>query len=193
MKKSILLCLLVIIYASCQKKHNDVFYDILDDNFLVLSDTIAYDHNSFFITPNDSIKTNSTRSKDYKICIEKKIIDSREYVPGILKELEGTTYTKYLKLLEKHPYSKLKLIDLKKLKSIGKFKLIALSNPKINKDFESKYIGIIRFYKPFINEKYAILIYSKQSSQKDGVVNACLFKKEEGHWKLEKKIELERW
>ncbi|UQD55604.1 hypothetical protein [Flavobacterium sp. K5-23] len=191
MKRYIYYCFVLTAILSCKKNQNDAFYDILNDNFLVLTDTIAYDYHTFFLTPNDPVKQRVF--KDYKICVDKKIASSDEYSSGVVSELKNGEYPEYLKLLNEKPKVKIESIDLSRLKKTGKFEIVEFLNFKMSKAFRERYVGLIRLYQPYISDDYAILFYSKQSSQKDGVVNAFLLKKINNHWKIEKKIELEIW
>jgi hypothetical protein len=193
MKKYIYGCLALIIMLSCKKSQDDIFYAILDDNFLILTDTVAYEYHTFFITRNDPIKPDNTTFKGYKICVDKKIADSGEFLDGVIEELKTGNYLEYLKLLNEQPKFELESIDLHRLRKTGKYEIVDVLNCKMDRASRSNYVGSMRFYQPYINEHNAVLFYSKQSSPKDGVVNAFLFKKTNNHWKIEKKIELERW
>ena len=189
MKKHIYIFLLLIVFISCKKSTDNNFYIILNENFLTFTDTIAYKHHTFFLVPNDTIVPNKNLFNGCKICIDKNFGDSKDYEKGLRQELIKSEYSNYLQLLNKK--SELLSIDIKKLTETGKYEIIDLSN--CNDTEKSSYVGTLKFYQSFINENYAIIFFSKQSSPKAGVVYAFLFKKIDYKWKIEKKVELERW
>ncbi|TDE43296.1 hypothetical protein E0I26_11840 [Flavobacterium rhamnosiphilum] len=192
MKKYIYGCLALITMLSCKKSQDDVFYAILDDNFLTLTDTIAYEYHTFFLTPNDTTKPDKNTFDGYKICIDRKFAESKEFRNGVVEVLKTGNYKEYLKLLHEQPNFELKLIDLNRLKQTGKYEIVDFINYKMDRISRTKYVGILKFYKPYINDHHAIIFFLKQSSPKDGVVNAFLFHKVNNKWQLEKKIELMR-
>lgn len=175
----------------CTFKSNGQFEEILNENFLNFVDTVAYKHHSFFIIPNDTIYLKYRKLTDYTICIDKKLGDSRRLQNYLEQELNKFPKDEYLSMLKSKLNPISKQINLDKIKLIGKYTFTDIEKCESNNTIKS--VGTIRFFEPLINDNYAIVFLSMQSTPKAGVINSFLLKKINEKWKIENKIELERW
>jgi hypothetical protein len=189
MKKLKIVTIIAIFLLGCTKQ-KDSFYTILNENFEIFTDTVAYKYHAFLIAPNEEVP-DKKKFDGYKICIDKNFEDSKDFRNYLKKKLDKSKFSGYSNLLHTNQEYQLKLIDVSMLNEIKKFEIVDLSNCK--EDEVSSYIGTMRFYRPLINETNAILFCSKHVSDSVGVVDAYLFKNNNGKWEFELKIELGRW
>jgi hypothetical protein len=190
MKKFITYIPVLFIFISCKKTQSENFYNLLNQKFLVLTDTVGYDYHTFFLIPFDTIKPDKSKFRGYEVCIDKKVPKSKKYIDNLKDKLDKRSLTVYSELLNQSVYN-INSIDLNKLTRTGKYKIVDSQNCKENDS--TLYVGSIKFYQPYINETHAIIFFSKQSSEKAGVLNAFLFKNNNDKWELENKMQLERW
>ena len=191
MKNIIISIILSCHLFSCTEKTNDEFENILNDNFLIFTDTIAYSHQSFFVIPNDTNIKKASNNGLYYVCVDKNIKDSKKLRSYLDIELNLISNFEYKELLSKHLNQKKIFLNLNRISRTGKYKILDLDTCEMSKSIHS--VGTLTFYEPIIDNNKAIVFLSKQSSPKAGVLNSFLLKKINGKWVFDKKIELERW
>jgi hypothetical protein len=181
--------LILVIITSCKADPQQSFYDLIHDNFLSITDTIAYSTGKLIQVPNDT-------SKIYpldKICIliDTVYINSTELSKSILKSVQSEDLKDYEKLMLDGMASCLNSIDVSKIKNTGRFSLIT---PNFTKGLSCEAVaGKIFFHETFVTHDRAIVAFSISNSPKAGYTNCWLFKKHNETWEIVKRIELERW
>lgn len=176
--------LLILLLFGCKEKSDQYFYEILNENFLVFTDTIAYRTGSFFLIPDDTNKYNKVSNI---IEIDTFIHKNQRLEIALNLALEKYGKVNFLKELSK---SSIIEIDLLKIIKSGQYKIIP-SKPAYK--YENERVGKMWFSNFALSNNQAVLIVSKQSSPKSGVSNGYLFKKQSTDWKIDTVFELERW
>jgi hypothetical protein len=120
--------LILAIITSCKADPQQSFYDLINDNFLSIKDTIAYSTGKLIQVPNDT-------SKIYpldKICIliDTVCINSTELSKSILTAVQSDDLKDYERLMIDGMASSLNPVDISKIKNTGRF---SLNYPKLHK------------------------------------------------------------
>jgi hypothetical protein len=189
MKIRLLSIFVLISIISCKENFKDSYYELLNENFLQFVDTIAYRTGRLIQIPNDT----SSEFELKHLCIQ---IDTVLEIPteislSIQNTLHNEKLTDFENLFFGGADLKFNKLELIKLQRIGRFKLVPVDDLKRNQC--SKIAGKIKFYRPFISKKRAIIPFSISESSKAGYTKVYLFSKENGIWKNIKVLEIERW
>ncbi len=189
--KSLKLCIfLIIVLTGCIQNSSQIFYQLVNENFLQFVDTSAYKSGRLIQIPHDS----STKSNFDKICISvdtsvSKSIKLKEFISTYVKD---TAIKDFETILINKSEVAINSIDLSAINCSGKFILTKSTDqqwyPKCN-----VIAGKITFHQPYIAHNKAIIILSISESLKAGYTNAFLFRKQKGIWERIKTIEIERW
>jgi hypothetical protein len=191
MKQWFYLCLVILGVSGCKAGQNSLFYEIVNENFLMLTDTIAYKYHSLLPGPNDSISKTITLNEKYLVYVDTVVEDLKVSPDVLIKGLTNADAKDYTELIEKSKAISLHAIDLANLKNTGRYNLIA--SPKLQDKMPAELVGQIKFYRPYIAKDKAILFFLIYKAPKAGLLHAFLIKKQNGFWRIKEKIELERW
>jgi hypothetical protein len=189
MKTNILAISVLLIIMSCKEKFKNPYYELLNENFLQIVDTIAYRTGRLIQIPNDTSSEFQLRN----LCIEvDTIIDMpTEISLSIQSALRNEKLTDFETLFLGGAEFKIDKLELTKLKKIGRFNLVTVGDLKGNQC--SKIAGKIKFYSPFVSTKKVIIPLTISESSKAGYTKAYLFSNQNGKWKNIKVLEIERW
>lgn len=189
MKFTLLLIFATFILFGCKENSKQSFYNLINDNFLIIVDTTAYKTGRLIQIPKDTHNINSLN----KVCILVDAVfkNSSELNQLLLTSVRKENLKDFEELLLNGKDSEFDTIDISQLTKTGKFTLtkskMVLGTPC------SVIAGKITFYKPYINQNKAIIVFSISESSKAGFTNSFLFRKKNGLWENIKKIEIERW
>lgn len=173
----------------CSEKPQQSFYNLINDNFLTIVDTTAYKTGRLIQIPNDTLHVGSLNK--VCICVDAAFVSSSELNKSILKSFQENNLKDFEELLLKGNYLNLDSIDITQLTNTGKYLLT--KSAIIEGTLCSTIAGKITFYKPYITQSKAIIVYSISTSPKSGFTNCWLFRKQNGVWKNIKRIEIEKW
>jgi hypothetical protein len=173
----------------CSQEPKKAFYQLIDENFLLLIDTTAYKTGRLLQIPNDT----STAINYEKVCVSVDPIISRseKLNSSALTLIHETKLKEFEELIIKNNDLSVDTLDLSQIKSKGRYSLIQ-SGKQIDSAC-SIIAGNIKFYTPFLSSDKAILIFSVFDSPKSGFTQCWLFRKDKGHWQTFFKLEIERW
>lgn len=195
MQKHTLLSLIVfsfILGCNQNSKDRDNYYQILDDTFIEIVDTIAYKYNSLRPAPNATILEN--RKSKYTIAIYNKFLNISKWKGRINTALNFDTLTNI------NGYKNLLLIDddfhsipleINRIEKIGLYKLIPVNDSSVISGIEN--VGTLKFTRILTNGKIAMCVVTIQDNTKSGVEKLLLFSKLNAKWKIKKEIELGIW
>jgi hypothetical protein len=174
---------------SCKKPEKQ-FTLALNDIFLSITDTVAYQQHRFFLVPGEP--SEPAINTFLNICIEQKIIPANELIQYLKAELSKADSLNFKRVLQNgiKKNQHIESIYINELKNTGRYHLIAAED--CGKD-KTPTVGSIKFYEPVMENDKAIIFASISSSEKAGFTNAWLVTKENGKWFVQQKIELERW
>jgi hypothetical protein len=189
MKFTLILFLTTNLLFGCKENSKQSFYNLINDNFFIIVDTIAYKSGRLIQIPNDTNNINSLN----KICI---MVDTvfqnySELNQSLLKSVVKENLQDFEELLLNDKDSEFDAMDISQFTKTGKFTLI---KSKMTSGTPCSVIaGKITFYKPYIKQNKAIIVFSISESSKAGFTNSFFFRKKNGLWENIKKIEIERW
>jgi hypothetical protein len=188
--KSLVIFLGILFLFSCKQSPEDKFVSILNDTFLSITDTAAYQYHTFFLTPGNEAK--QIKAGPIKICIEKKIENAAVFEQYLKNELDKKDSLHFNNILKRDAVKNplVKNLHLAQLKNTGRYNIV---NSKDCTDKNPSIVGSIKFYQPIMENEKAIIFASIWSSEKAGVTNAYLLLKRKNKWNVEIKVELERW
>ncbi len=190
MKTLCFACIIFLVILSCESYKTNCFYDIINENFLNFTDTVAYKSGTFFLIPGDSIIGSNANNKMI-VAVDTLFFQSPTVIKSLIIELEKRNLIDYKELLKEEKGQSLAAIDLSRIKHTGKYNLISFAKSQTMKS--KKLLGGISFGQPFIGEDKAIIVFTLQSSPKAGITNAYLLDKQNDKWKIRNVFELERW
>lgn len=175
--------------AGCRQTPDKIFYRVLNDNFLAITDTIAYRTGRLILIPGD----NAIDTSRGKLCIltDSLFADNAEILQSLKSALKNEHLDEYEKLLIPGNELKNDKIDLPAIINTGRYTLVQNgTNQSINCP---KPAGSLAFYKPYINDERMVFAYSISDGLKAGYTTCGLFENIDGNWQCMKKIELMRW
>jgi len=189
MKVGLFYLFFILLVFGCAEKPKQSFYDLINDNFFTIVDSAAYKSGRLIQIPNDTFSSN----KIDEVCI---LIDtmfgrSLEWKKSLLTAVKGESLKDFEAILLKENDSEFDKIELSNLKNTGRFTLINANTTSSSTCSSSA--GKISFYKPYINEDKAIVIFSISESSKAGYTTSLFFRKQNRKWEIMDKVELERW
>jgi len=196
MKKNIIILILfyfICIFSNCSdKKQVGIEYEILNQNFISIVDTIAYDYNSLRPEPNNiPLKK---RKSEYSITVFDKFIDIKVWENTIKEALKNCTnneHKKYLSLFMKSQKNVQSNIEFSNLKQVGLFKLYPTNDSALMR--KSGFIGHIKFSKILYDRQIGLMVVSLHDNIKSGIEKLILFEKTDDKWIIKKEIELVIW
>jgi hypothetical protein len=179
----------LVFAIGCAKPTSKSFYDLVNNHFLNMVDTIAYKTGRLIQIPNDT----SSIISDGRICIliDTAFNNSEELKNDLLTSVrrEGLGDFEELILGGKVPH--FESIDMSMIKHTGRYVLV---NSKSSKELAcSVTSGEITFYEPYITQDLAIIVFSISESPKAGFTRCWLFRNHNQVWEKIKTIELQRW
>lgn len=179
------LFIIVLLFTSCKKDYN-IQQKFIENNFLTIVDTIAYQQGSFRPLPplpNKTIKDAVLYSN-----LSVKLADTIVYNERLQKDIDSffnenrDLKIAFQDILNNNNYSEF-IISTDFPKKIGKYNIF------LNQEYKNqsnKYVGEIEIQNFKINKNKAFLIVSKSVGH-SRVVFIELFIKENNYWKLLKK------
>jgi hypothetical protein len=181
--------LVFVIQQSCTTKKNlTPFAQILNSNFLTITDTFAYHFHSFVLIPNKPIETYNLKT-ELLVGIFQNFQNSDEFQQDIIENLQQKGKTNYIELLKSKNQKPLVTFDMNDVKNTGKYILKKATNYD---KLDSNYVGYLSFFEPVIGDNIAILFVTIQKSLKAGRINAYLVEKIANTWKIIETIEIGR-
>jgi pyruvate dehydrogenase complex dehydrogenase (E1) component len=191
MKKALLYIIYIFVITNCTiKNKSSKLEEIVNDNFLYFTDTIAYKSHSLITPFIDSGIQNFKKDFELIICINSKIQFNEKLNKYLAVELEKRDNQEYLKLLHEKPVRPYDTINIPQITRTGKY--IIQSQEKCDNQ-QLQIVGSMQFFQPRISVDKAIIYLLKQSSLKAGVINSYLLKKIKQKWQTIETIEIERW
>ena len=182
--KKILIATLVCLAASCSQTNEDLFYRIVNENFLAFTDTVAYRYGQFYPPPDDTTSYYISE-KELPVFVNRTLENSKPVTEALLLEIEENKLTDYKELAASEKKVSLTSIDLSRIANVGKYILV----PKK----QDNMVGEISFSQPYISPDKAIILMSISSSPKSGRLTAFFLKKTDKKWVLKHTVILERW
>ena len=182
------LFIIAILFTSCEKDY-DIQQKFIENNFLTIVDTMAYQQGSFRPLPPLPNKTIGDVVLYSNLSV--KLVDTIVYNERLQKDIDSFfNENKDLKIafqdvLNNNNYSEF-IISTNFPKRIGKYHIF------LNQEYENKsnkYVGEIEIQNFKINKDRAFLIVSKSVGH-SRIVFIELFMQEKGYWKLVKKESL---
>jgi len=183
-----IIILFILFLFGCKEKKVSGFYEIVNSNFITITDTVAYKYGKFIPTPNDTLFKIINPKKKIIVLVDTNFRTSKALSTSLLANLNEKKLLDFTKLLNND--NSLKKIDLSKIIKTGKYTLIASGETE---KIDTAIAGQLTFFNPYISEDKAVITISIKSSQKAGKATAYLFNRIKENWVLKEKIELERW
>lgn len=184
MKQWVIGIITILFLVGCKRKSDQQFYEILNDHFLMFTDTVACKTGSFFLIPGDTAKYEKVGNI---IEVDTFIHNDQRLIRSLSASLAKSNKAEFVGLLSKPEKVE---INLSKVIKIGQYQISPL---KLDNKYNNQVIGKIWFSNFSYNHNNAIIFVSKQSSPKSGVSTAYLFKKDKDRWEVDTTVELERW
>lgn len=190
MKLTLFYLFFFFLILGCSETPKQSFYNLVNDNFLTIVDTTAYKTGRLIQIPNDTSHDDNNLDK---ICI---MVDTAIKSSSVLKKsllilFQENNLKDFEELLLEANYLKLHTIDISKFTNTGKYTIT--KSTLTDGTLCSAIGGKVTFYKPFITQSKAIIIFSISESSKSGFTNCLLFRRQKNLWENIKKFEIERW
>ncbi|TBR17996.1 MAG: hypothetical protein EPO57_08460 [Chitinophagaceae bacterium] len=180
---------LIFCLTGCSENPKQSFYNLVNQNFLNFVDTTAYKTGRLIQIPNELI--NNLNLDKVCILVDAAFTSSKELNKSVLTMVCQENLKEFEDLVLSGKELNFDTIDISRINKKGKY---ALVNSRLAKEISCSAIaGKITFYKPYIAQSKAIIIFSISESSKSGYTNCWLFKKYNGNWENIKTIEIERW
>lgn len=181
------------IFLGCKEdgKESEV-YSILDQNFLSIIDTVAYDHNSLRLAPN--LEATKQRETAYHITVYNHFISFKkweDFVSDALKNENPSVQEKYKALILKWKDRGDQELNIGNLKNTGLFKLVATSDSSIMRS--EGFVGHVKFSEVLSDGRIALLVAVIQDNIKSGVERLFLFEKQKNKWLIAGQKDLIIW
>ncbi len=180
---------LIICIIGCSENRKQLFYDLINDNFLMIVDTAAYKTGRLIQIPNDT--SNNLNFNKICILVDTVINNAGELYKSISTSVRSENLPGFEELLLNRRESNLELLEIPLITKSGKYVLV--KSRMANEIPCSTIAGKLTFYKPYINHDKAIITFSISQSAKAGYTNCWLFERYNGKWTNVKKIEIEKW
>lgn len=179
----------IFLILGCSETPKQSFYNLINDKFLAIVDTTAYKTGRLIQIPNDTLHDKNLD----KICIlvDTAFNSSTELNKSLLISFQENNLKDFEELLLEGNYLKLDSIDISQLTNTGKY--VLTKSTLTDETLCSAIGGKVRFYKPYITQSKAIIIFSISESSKSGFTYCWLFRRRNDLWENIKKIEIERW
>lgn len=179
------LFIIILLFTSCEKDYN-LQQKFIENNFLTIIDTIAYQQGSF--RPLPPLPNKTVEDVVLYSNLSVKLFDSIVYNERIQKEIDYFfNQNRDLKIAFQDVLNNINYLEFSIntdfSKKIGKYHIF------LNEEYENKsykYVGEIKIQNFKINKDKAFLIVSKSVGH-SRIVFIKLFIKEKGYWKLVKK------
>ncbi len=190
MKLKLYFIALILCITGCSENSpKQSFYRLLNQNFLEFLDTTAYKTGRLIQIPNDTL--NNLNLNKVCILVDTALNKSKELTKNILTIVSQENLEEFKGLILNGMELDIDQIDMYRINKTGKY---ALVNSRVEEEVLCSVIaGKITFYRPYIYQNKAIVIFSISESSKSGYTNCWLFKKFNGNWENVKIIEIERW
>lgn len=191
MKKLLTFILLIELFiAGCKPPKVNIFYDILNENFLAMVDTTAYHTGRLIQIPNETIPIQEVNKK-LTILVDTNFVESLEYAKKyFLPFIKDGDLSSFSDLISDESLLKEDQIKLEKIKNVGRYRLQSANSLDGDKQ---QHLGIVSISRPFMDGKRALLFFSIASSPKSGKTIAYFFKRTNGRWQIVGNLEVERW
>jgi hypothetical protein len=173
-------------------KQDSTEYSLLNQNFILMLDTIAYDYNSLRPAPNSEHL--EKRKSEYAITVYDQFINIQVWENSIIKALQNDVSVpneKYISLYNKSEKNNRKNINILYIKQVGLYKLYPTKDSSIMR--KSGFTGHIKFSEILHNEHIALMVISIRDNVKSGIEKLILFEKSGGIWRIKNEIELSIW
>jgi hypothetical protein len=180
---------LILCIAGCAENPKQSFYNLVNENFLKIVDTTAYKTGRLIQIPNDTF--NNFKLDKVCILVDTTFNSSAELNKSILTLVRKENLKEFEELVLNGIKLNFDPIDISLINKTGKYALV--KSRMVRGISCSAIAGEITFYKPYIAQNNAIIVFSISESSKSGYTNCWLFKRYKGIWENIKKIEIERW
>lgn len=188
-----LLTAVFVLFTGCKNEsHNKDAYNIINDNFIAIVDTIAYDYNKLRPAPNQTLL--SERLKVYPITVYENFININNYKDAIIEALNADTIHNrktYLNLVNKTPDYENEKINLREIKNAGLYKLVATEDSSVMQ--KKNFVGHLKFSEILSNGEIGLAVVTIQDNVKSGIKKLVLFKYHDRKWQINQEVLLEVW
>lgn len=189
MKSKLYFIVLILCATSCRDNAKQSFYYLVNENFFMFVDTIAYKTGRLIQIPGDTF--HNFNLNKISISIDTSFDNSVRINESVLAAVRTENLKDFEELILNDEGLKFNALNISLIKNTGKFDLVNSKN--VMEVSGSAVNGEITFYKPYIAGNFAIIVLSISESSKAGYINCWLFRRENGIWGNIKKIEIERW
>jgi hypothetical protein len=179
----------IVCLISCSSDQANQFYSLINQNFLVLIDTVAYKTGRLIAIPGDTISDYSGDA--VCIMIDENVNLSTDFSSGIKKIIRVNHLDEFNALITGSKNIDFEKLDLSRLKNTGRYPILPLG--KFTESSCTVVAGTITFYRPYLSKKEAIIVYSVADGQKSGYTNCVFFKKDGRVWNNVGSFQLEVW
>jgi len=177
----------ILVLLACHRHSELDFYNVVNDNFLIIADTNSYRFNSFVVFP-DQPEDKYAPTDSFFVSFSDTIVFDKGLKKMISLILKNTP--DFVELLN-YPLD-IKQLNIEHIRNTGQFVLIP-KNQYGRSLRKKETIGELSFYTPYMHNGKAILCYKKNISQKVGVIYMLLLKNANNTWVVVQKKEIERW
>jgi hypothetical protein len=153
-------------------KQDNTEYSLLNQNFIAILDTIAYDYNSLRPAPN--VEPLEKRKSEYAITVYDQFINIQVWENSIIEALQNDVS-----------------VPNEKYISLGLYKLYPTNDSSVMR--KTGFTGHLKFSEIIHNEHIALMVISIRDNVKSGIEKLILFEKSGGIWRINREIELSIW
>jgi hypothetical protein len=185
-----------LLLSSCQSEQEEGAISeiaILDDAFIEMIDTVAYQYHSLRPAPNDIIYTTIDT---LNVALTPVLLNIRKWEKEIIalpSDAAGQDRERIIQLLEKSKMDSLPLeFPVNRFRNTDRYKLFPYSKRSISIDTLSA-IGKIEFTRTYFDDKYAITVATIRDHIKNGIVKLFLLEKRGSQWHKKEEFILEIW
>lgn len=188
-----LMLVLSSIFFGCKEagKEPEV-YKILDQNFLSIIDTLAYDYKSLRPAPN--LEVPNQHAASYYITVYDHFISFKKWADNVSTALENknpSVRKKYKALILKWIDKGDEELNIHNLKNTGLFKLVATADKSVMR--REGFVGHVKFSEVLSDGRIALLVAVIQDNIKSGVERLFLFEKQKNKWLIVGQKDLIIW
>lgn len=179
----------IIFFTSCSDR--DETYSIINQNFISIIDTVAYDYYTLRPAPN---MPRLKKRSEYAVSVYNKFADIHLWEKSIVEVLKKDTLKEnqnFIDLFKSSSKEASTQFDIKKINQTGLYHLYPTDSDDGVKQENS--VGYIKFSDVIYNDEWGMMVVTIQDDIKSGFEELILFKKEKGRWTIINKNQLSVW
>ena len=172
--------------------HNEEAYNIINQNFISIIGTHAYDYNT--LRPSPNMPRLVKRKSAYPLNVIDNFESIKTWENEIVNSLKKNSIKEcqsYINLLKSHKNDEFETLNLKKIKNAGLYKLYPIKDVPELKDYST--VGVIQFSQIISEGNFAMMVVKIQDNIKSGVEKLVLLKKENSNWVINQEFEISVW